>query len=390
MKTRKRILIYLLLLLTLLSSCNHNSSITQSTNTATATSTSTTQIVLPVATGTSQRPKLSVWFNSPLPEDFLLQAEKLDPVLLSESEIEANVQITIDRSNPIIGHWIYVLVAPFPTITDDVSSIDLQAFWNGESGSKSVWKKLLVDSNTHDIFSNLWGQPADNKVIVLSSEQLLDRAWELLDYWAIIPFENLVPQWKVISVDGIDPLDREFASEKYPLSVPLSLSGDEESIQALEVGIMDNLIDLSFTNRDPDKMTRILMTGTTALTRDIADKMDEKGIHYPAQDIMDWFKSADIVHISHEVSYLDGCVHNDGGKFCARPEYIDLLKFIGTTVVELTGNHLLDFGELPFLDTLEVYRSNDILYFGGGDNIDDARTPVLLTDHGNKVAFLGM
>ncbi len=39
--------------------------------------------------------------------------------------------------------------------------------------------------------------------------------------------------------------------------------------------------------------------------------------------------------------------------------------------------------------TIALYKSNSIAYFGGGSNLQDALQPALFDVHGNKIAFLG-
>ena len=134
------------------------------------------------------------------------------------------------------------------------------------------------------------------------------------------------------------------------------------------------------------------MTGTTSLVRGVAYAMNLKGITYPGRDIQAWLTQADITHISNETSFYSRCpppVMEVSLKFCSDPRYIALLKYVGTDVVELTGNHLIDYGPQPFLDTLAIYRQNNILYYGGGANLSDARQPLLIENHGNKIAFIG-
>ena len=41
--------------------------------------------------------------------------------------------------------------------------------------------------------------------------------------WAIIPFEELDPRWKVLTIDGQSPVRKDFDSATYPLSIPFSL-----------------------------------------------------------------------------------------------------------------------------------------------------------------------
>ena len=135
------------------------------------------------------------------------------------------------------------------------------------------------------------------------------------------------------------------------------------------------------------------MTGTTSLVRGTAYTMNIKGITYPGRDIQTWLTQADITHISNETSFDAGCpppvMDLKGLKFCSDPRYIALLNYVGTKVVELTGNHLIDYGTQPFLDTLALYRQNNILYYGGGADLSDARQPLLIENHGNKIAFIG-
>ena len=45
--------------------------------------------------------------------------------------------------------------------------------------------------------------------------------------WAVIPFERISPEWKVIAIDGQSPLHRSFDLETYPLSASISLLTSE-------------------------------------------------------------------------------------------------------------------------------------------------------------------
>ena len=65
------------------------------------------------------------------------------------------------------------------------------------------------------------------------------------------------------------------------------------------------------------------------------------------------------------------------------------MKSIGVDVIELTGNHLFDWGKEPFLQTLELYKENNIPVYGGVNNLDLARQPFLIEHNGNRLAFIG-
>jgi hypothetical protein len=291
--------------------------------------------------------------------------------------------------------WIYVLVAPFPTAVDDVSSKDLIDDWHGSSSGPFGGRPLLMEAATLAAFSAAWGPPAPGIVQTAAPDQLMDVAWHERPSWALVPFENLDPRWKVLTVDGQSPIRKDFDGSRHFLfqtifSYPLLISFGLHCIDPCSV---PSLPALPPSNRDPSKMTVVVMTGTTSLVRGTAYMMNTKGITYPGRDIQAWLTGADITHISNEVSFYDRCpkplIDMQGLKFCSDPRYIDLFKYVGADVVELTGNHLIDYGPGPFLDTLSMYRQNNILYYGGGTDLDDARKPLLIENHGNKIAFIG-
>ncbi len=134
------------------------------------------------------------------------------------------------------------------------------------------------------------------------------------------------------------------------------------------------------------------MSGTSALVREIAYQMEVYGIDYPATDIGDVLRQADIFHVSHETSFDPTCPVPNPYKnrfYCSDPKYIGLFDDAGVDVVELTGNHIMDAGAAAMLYSLNLYRQHHIAYFGGGANLADARKPLLIENHGNKIAFVG-
>jgi poly-gamma-glutamate synthesis protein (capsule biosynthesis protein) len=82
-------------------------------------------------------------------------------------------------------------------------------------------------------------------------------------------------------------------------------------------------------------------------------------------------------------------VQEEGLVFCSDDRYMDLLREVGTDVVELTGDHFQDFGPEAMLHTLELYDKEGWPYYGGGKDLAQARQPLKLTHNGNKIAFLG-
>ncbi len=309
-----------------------------------------------------------------------------------------NADLTVGLNLPVpLARWIYAAVVPFPTLADDVEWTDIGRFWAGEPGSLTaisgddVSPTLFVSPETLGVLFGLLGPPGGQVPIeVAEPDELVDKAWEARPHaWAIVPFDELQPRWKVLSVDGASVLDKLLDEVQYPLAVLVGAAGTGAEELAAAV-LKDGKL---LTNREPEQMTVLLMTGVTALTRNTAYRMDEKGVLYPAEKIGAILRDADITHISNEVSFTADCpaprLNSGTLTFCSAPDYIDLIRDIGVDAIELTGNHLKDYGTQPLSDTLSLFDQESWPYFGGGKNLEDARKPLLLTSNENEVAFAG-
>jgi poly-gamma-glutamate synthesis protein (capsule biosynthesis protein) len=237
------------------------------------------------------------------------------------------------------------------------------------------------------------GEPGANVRSIDNPETMVNSAWEARPALAILPFETLEPRWKVLELDGQSPVRRDFEPSMYPLQVAYGLEPGgvpkemKGSLEAAEGAA------LPLTNRRDDRLTTVVMTGVTALTRATAWEMERTGVTLPARDIGDWLRQADVTHISHEVAFSPDCPPPKPDLtaliFCAQPGHLALLEEVGTDVVELTGNHVLDAGREALLYSLDLYRANGWRWFGGGRDLTEARQPVLIEHNGNRIAFVG-
>ena len=295
----------------------------------------------------------------------------------------------------VLSHWIYTLVAPFPTLTYGVSSEDLINNWRGGEGGQFGGSPLLMDESTYHMISALWGEPASGAAQVLPAEDVLIQAWETRPSWAIVPFETLEPRWKVLEIDGQSPLRNDFDPTAYALNVPISLGGDTNVVEILlslyGPGTPNQMLPNS--NRDPHRMTVLAMTGVTALVRATAYAMELHGVFYPGIDVRDWLRSADLTHISNEVPFATNCPYpnpvQQDMRFCSDPRYIALLEDVGTDIVELTGDHFADWGAEAMYYTLDLYGKRGWPYYGGGADLHGGRQAVILEHNGNRLAFIG-
>jgi len=294
----------------------------------------------------------------------------------------ANIQLEVGEGN-VVSQWVFALVAPFSSITQGMSGDELLSLWQGGL----TGTPLLMDSNTRDMFTALWG-PAGTNVQVVENEALTDYAWTHQPALAIVLFEKMNPRWKVLPVDGLSPIHKDFDLESYRLKIPISLNSDPEG-----VALIQSNFTIPASNYDPQKMTIVALTGVTALVRATASTMERRGILYPAQDIRDWLINADITHISNEVPFAVNCPYpnpvQEEIRFCSADKYIELLEDVGTDVVELTGDHFSDWGTEAMYHTLELYKERGWSYYGGGENLAEGRNALLLENNGNRIAFIG-
>ena len=305
-------------------------------------------------------------------------------------EPAASMNMDVQRAGAVT--WIFALEAPFPTVTDQVSAAQLQSYWKGEDGSDLPFTMIEVSSGTKAVFDKLWGSAAEGRVSVVDEVQFTTNDFTQMQTWAIVPFDQISPRWKVIKVDGISPLDKPMDVMNYGLTVYFSMAvknGDP----ALKQDGLSLLQKLPATDRDESKMTVLMMTGTTAMVRATAYKMELKGLDYPIVKVKDWFANADLIHVSNEIAFNPNCPYPDpyqaGLQFCSNPKYIQTLQALGVNVVELTGNHVNDYGPEYFVDTINTYKELGWNYYGGGINDEAARQPIRLEVNGNKIAFIG-
>ena len=307
---------------------------------------------------------------------------------------ESNTSFSLGNS-PVLTQWIYALVAPFPTLTDDVSATDLTAFWKTGTSATIHATKLALTNQVAALLGAAWGSPAQNLVETLPASELLDAAWATTGTWSIVPFDEVAPKWKVISIDGQSPVRKDFSPDQYPLSMNFTFTISDPEIKTQLSSLDSSAIAAIFptSNRDASKLTTVIVTGTTALVRDTARLMEQNGMTYPAIFIRDILRQADILHISNEIAFSPNCPLPDPNNpllvFCSRPQYIQLLEDIGTDVVDMTGDHFIDSSNQDILNTIQMYKDRGWGYYAAGANIEEARKPLLLDNHGNKIAFEG-
>jgi poly-gamma-glutamate synthesis protein (capsule biosynthesis protein) len=145
------------------------------------------------------------------------------------------------------------------------------------------------------------------------------------------------------------------------------------------------------------KTTEIItlaFTGDVMLGRLVNDYVirGDKASNFVWGDMIGLLKNSDLSIIN-----LENAIAKSGRKwsktpkvffFKADPKAIDALKAAGINYVTLANNHVLDYEEEAFLETLRNLEKNNIAYAGAGRNIREASKPDLLEAKGIKIAVI--
>jgi len=348
---------------------------------------------------TSTPGPLTLWIDPAVPlavRDHLAEAWPSVATIAAASRDAADITVGLSGSHRL-ARWVYAAVAPFPTISDGLQWSDVQQFWAGDTGAMAnvtgsdTAPVLLVSAETLGVLHGLLGPSSEQvPITVIEPESMVDAAWAARpSAWAILPFTELQPRWKALRVDACGVLERSLDLDGYALTVDVYLEGKgaADLVTALTEGSGE------WTNREVDELTVLMMTGVTALVRGTASRMESKGVLYPIERIGELLQDPDILHISNEISFSEECPppnpDTESLSFCSSPVYMELLRALGPEVIELTGNHVKDYGSAPMLLTLDMYDSEGWSYYGGGRNSEQARRPVRVESNGVTFAFIG-
>ena len=349
------------------------------------TSSSAEEAKPPTETGLASSGEGCLALSPSLPSGFRRAMQDRESVCPANSP-DLAATFGVDAENPV-QRWVYVPVARFPTLTDDLSLDELLAV--ADSGEGTSFTRVLIKAEDAEAFKT-WSLWYELNLEPLPAEQILDALWEDPSALALIPFEDLEPRLKLISLDGSSPLDPGFDPETWPLSMPIGL---QRAYNSVPEELIQNFAAELPANWQADKLTDVMVTGVTALARATAVDMERYGVLYPQAVIGDTLRGADILHISNEVSFAENCPDPVGIMpnliFCSKDRYLRLLEDIGTDVVELTGDHMNDWGPEALAHTLELYETAGLPVYGGGANAAQAALPITFETKGNKIAFIG-
>ena len=117
--------------------------------------------------------------------------------------------------------------------------------------------------------------------------------------------------------------------------------------------------------------------------------IDGKSNHM-IEDIKAHIDSADIsvVNLESPLSLGGSPIEKTGPNIQADPQCVDFLLQSGFTLTNTANNHIYDFGEESFRQTIDVLEKNKLRHVGSGKDIYEAAKEEVFEIKGKKIAFL--
>ncbi|MFB5083514.1 CapA family protein [Symbiobacterium thermophilum] len=206
---------------------------------------------------------------------------------------------------------------------------------------------------------------------------------------------DLRPGWRAVPVDGVAPTPQSVRSGEYPLADRLVLAfrpEDADRVAPLGAALRDALgAGGTDGGSGAQEWASLSVVGDMMLARGVARAMRENGTLYPVEKVREHLAAADLAFAN-----LESPIGVKGrplpGKqiwFRAEPEAVEVLRAAGLDGVTVANNHILDYDEENFLETLDLLAEAGIPWAGGGRDLAEARRPLVLEARGVRIAFLG-
>ena len=210
-----------------------------------------------------------------------------------------------------------------------------------------------------------------------------------------IDFDFLIWIYNNYGLNTINNLKKSLDNNSYNLNVWHELTGSSLNVLLdLYNNNYENMNNVKVLNNKNKEIT-LSFVGDVSLADnfDIMPKYDERGngiYGILSKDIVNIMNNADIMVANNEftISNRGAPMQNKYYTFRANPNRVSIYKEMGIDLVTLANNHVYDFGEDAFLDTLDTLNSNDIPYVGAGRNLEEATRPYYFIIGGYKVAFV--
>ena len=164
---------------------------------------------------------------------------------------------------------------------------------------------------------------------------------------------------------------------------PDDFSDAEENIDINNDGILSE-------STEKTSSVTLSFAGDVHFSELVLQNYDKKGILAIVDDeMLSHMQKSDLFMLNHEFVFSNRGEAMEDKEYTLKndPKYVKILQELGTDVVGIANNHILDFGQEAFLDTLDTLENANIPYAGGGRNLSEASAPVVQTINGQTFAI---
>lgn len=264
------------------------------------------------------------------------------------------------ESSPAIELWLPA--GSFAALRASITSAELESMLAG-----NLNRQLVLSDSAATRLRHL-GFAIHSSTRTVSADQLERILWRDKSSFTLLPFADLNLALRPLLLEGRAVVDQV---ENYPLA----WEGDVPNYSA-------------------DLLTRITVSGTTALARGTLPALESMGIDAATSGIHGYVTASDFFHLTNEASASPSCplftdaVIGGANSLCMTVDHLAIFDALEVDVVDLTGNHINDFGYAAFSEMLDYFESRGIPLVGAGRELEAARQPLLLEHNGNRIAWL--
>jgi len=141
--------------------------------------------------------------------------------------------------------------------------------------------------------------------------------------------------------------------------------------------------------REAKPAVTFMAVGDVLLDRGVAKKISANGRDWPFAKVSPILQSADVAFCNLECPFsAKGVKVNKPFCFKADPANGKCLADVGFDIVSLANNHSLDCGRTGLVETMRCLDDLGIRFVGAGDTLNDSKLPVVVEQHGLRIAFL--
>ena len=294
------------------------------------------------------------------------------PELLSKlAKGELDYIVEVDDPTPGLVSWLIgqlepVVVVPFFDAATTMDLTRLQTLIETEPKNVLVSSALALPDFPWSNFPVHYVSSAE------VASQLKDGKGKI----GILPFQDRQPSVRVASLSGSSLSSRSLYLSRSPKTFL-------EKVKDRYTGHQD--LNSPYTDRGEHQMT-MLAAGDIMLDRDVKKVGLQKGWEHIFAEVAPRIRQADLAFAN-----LESPIGDKGhfiNMFQAPPEAIKGVAYAGFDVVSLANNHTLDYHHAGMFETMRLLEEHKIDWVGAGNNIHEARAPLIKEVNGVRVGFL--